>query len=234
MQSKFKWLFLPPAIALVLFLGPLQSGAGAGTKPVTEAAAAQDTRSTSGNRNGTVGRPGTTPVQGSAIPEMPGGWQVMSTLVGVLLLGGVGLALFKRAKSATGPREGEFVSVRQSVRLSQRHTVHALEFDGAVLLVGECEGNLSVIQQGGAVPDRARDEAEIRSRYDEEDEGAVPRDMVIPRPDAATRRALPTAPDTDRATGQPAIRRAGVAPNGSAAAKLASFKNLLARAADHS
>ncbi|MCA8943400.1 MAG: flagellar biosynthetic protein FliO [Planctomycetes bacterium] len=195
MQANLKWLLLPPAIGLVLFLGPLQSG---------------NTGTTSGDA------PATVPAEPARtnVPSMPSAWQVSSTLVGVLLLGFVGIAALKRFRTQRPMTDGDYVMLRQSLSLSQKQTVHAVEFDGEVLLLGESDGKLSVLHRGAATLDAARDEAEIRSRMLEEDDlddGAVPRDMVIPRP------ARPAAP---------AARRR---PDPRVAAKLANFKNLLSR-----
>ena len=194
MQSKMKWLLLPPAIALVLFIGPLQSQ----STSTTERAPAESARTTR-----------------TALPEMPSAWQLASTLLGVLLLGGVGITVLRRTQRGRPIGDGEYVVLRQSVRLSQKHAIHAVEFNNAVLLVGECDGNLSVLQGGAPVVDAATDEAEILARpgIDEGDPdgGAVPRDMVIPRP-AAPARAQPSRPT-----------------NPQVAAKIANFKNLLTR-----
>lgn len=199
MQAKFKWLFLPPAIALVLFLGPLQS------KPsTTTAETGNDSAATS---------------EKTRIPALPDVWQVTSTLVGVLLLGAVAIAVIKRSRMQRPIADGEFMVLRQSLRLSQRHSIHAVEFDGQVLLVGECEGNVHVLQNG-ALPAATEDELEVSRRFiddDDPDDGAVPRDMIIPRPEEPARRQ-PTAPTTSRRS-SPQV-----------AAKLANFKNLLARA----
>ena len=185
MQAKFKWLFLPPALALVLFLGPLQSESS--TRPPTD-------------RNAT---------KMPATPELPGGWRITSTLIGVLLLGAVGIVVYQRLSKIRPTGDAEFMRLRQTLRLSQRHNVYAVEFDGEVLLLGETDGNIGVIRSGGAAPEVARDEAEVLDRgyLDDGDDGAVPRDMVIPRPSAAVR----------------------ARPGTQAAATLANFKNLLTR-----
>ena len=68
MQARYKWLLLPPAIALVLFMGPLRRVG----LPSADSGPAQETEAEVG---------------GSIVP-MPDIWQMTSTLVGVLLLGG--------------------------------------------------------------------------------------------------------------------------------------------------
>ncbi len=196
MQSKLKWLLLPPAIALVLFLGPLQPQ----SQQSPERTNSEPTRTSR-----------------TALPEMPSVWQVTATLVGVLLLGGVGIAVLRRAQRSRPIGDGQYVVLRQSMRLSQKHAIHAVEFNNEVLLVGECDGNLNVLQGGAHVATAASDEAEILARPgidgDDSEGGAVPRDMVIPRP-AAPARTRPASTQQ---------------PNPQVAAKIANFKNLLQR-----
>lgn len=194
MQANLKWLLLPPAIGLVLFLGPLQGGGKTAVEPTPEAT----TEVPAGRTN---------------VPTMPSAWQISSTLVGVLLLGFIGIVLVKRVRHARPVGDGEYVVLRQSVRLTPKQAVHVVEFDGDVLLIGESDGNLNVLQAGGATRDAMRDEAEVQSRTHADEDlerGAEPRDLVIPRPAAAAR---------------PQTRQA----NPHVAAKLANFKNLLQR-----
>lgn len=200
MQAKWKWLLLPPALALVLFLGPLRDVAAPKSVHSTAAPAAS------------AANPGTNDANPSAAAtargpaEFPGLWQVGSTLLGVLLLGGVGLAVLARCKGrglggAAGP-----VSVRQSLRLSPRHRLHAVVLEGRLLLVGECEGNLAVLHTG-TDPEVLADEARVAGR---DDDGAVPRDMILP---AVPPRRLPPRPrqplpdPAAAAAGQPATGR---------------------------
>lgn len=171
-RPSLKWLLLPPAIALVLFVGPFQSG----TKP-TEPLKPQPTASEAGDRP-------SQPVVGDQIPAMPSALQVVSTLVGVLLLGGVGLVLLRRVQR-TAPQAGSYLTVRQTLRLG-RHQLHAIEFDQQILLVGECDGGLSVLRSL-ADPHAAEDEQQVEQRtagteLAESEGGATPRDLVLPRP----------------------------------------------------
>ena len=121
---------------------------------------------------------------------MPSAWQVSSTLVGVLLLGFIGIVLVKRMRQARPIGDGEYVVLRQSVRLTPKQAVHVVEFDGEVLLIGESDGNLNVLQAGAATnrrPDATRPRSSKAAHVDDLDDGAVPRDMVIPRPPRRSR-----------------------------------------------
>ena len=177
MQARYKWLLLPPAIALVLFMGPLRRVGlpSAGTE------LAQQTE-------GEVGR---------GIVPMPDAWQVTSTLLGVLLLGGAGIMLLARLRRGSSPRSGDLMSLRQSLRLSARHSVHAVQFDNSLLLLGECDNSLCLIKLGRD-PEQLEDEERLAAREADEEEGAVPRDMVIPRPGVPTTKLL-RPPETPRA-----------------------------------
>ena len=172
MQAKYTWLLLPPALALVLFLGPFGA-----TKPARDAE----------------------PPQTSSAPDTPASptiEQITSTLLGVLLVGGaavVGLARWqgRRASGSTG----DVVRLRQSLRLSGRQAIHAVEFDGQLLLLGECDANVAVLRATAAETDLEAEErfpqpGTAAAAIDDADEGATPRDLLIPRPArAATTRA---------------------------------------------
>ena len=94
------------------------------------------------------------------------------------------------------------MALRQTLRLGARQALHAIEFDERIVLVGESDKGLVLIEHG-KLPERAADEAEVLSRGElgrridavaaDEDEGAVPKDLVIPRPDNPARR-LPKPP----------------------------------------
>ncbi len=179
MIAKYKWLFLAPAFALALFLGPLQrteakgsSGDAEKTTPSTEQAPKGGDTTRNASKSGIA---------------TASNWQIGTTLLGVLMLGAAGIIVFAKLKNtATGAGQG-IITMRQSLRLSGKQALYAIQFDDKLLLLGECDGTLQVLGQttdGNATAD----EAEVLARS-EEDEGAVPRDMIIPRP---TRRATST------------------------------------------
>lgn len=209
MRSKYAWLLLPPILALIVFLGPLQnlnndtSPASANT---TAAANAKADTSPEAARRSEVG---------SQLPELPNLWQISSTLVGVLLLGVVFLGLFRKLRENSRATPGSPLVLRQSLRLSTKHHVHAVQYEDQILVLGACDNSISVLCTGED-PSLAEDETALLDR-DEESEGAVPRDMVLPRPDKQ-RRKLPK---------KPAVQ-AGLAEE--TARKLSTFRTLLKRA----
>ncbi|MBL9077194.1 MAG: hypothetical protein JNL08_06815 [Planctomycetes bacterium] len=185
LKSLPKWLFLPPAVALLLVLGPLSmqgstdkpTPAGPAVAPVEAGAVPNEERATT--------RPS------PAVPRTPDLWQVGSALAAVLLLGGAGIVLLRRLRGGAVPVRGgtPVVTLRQTLRLSPRQAVHALEFDDRILLVGEHERGLVLLESGRAA---ARDdESTVAARAAElepHDDGAVPKNLVIPRPPQAAPR----------------------------------------------
>ena len=201
MQAKYKWLLVPPALALALFLGPLRD-AGGPAEPGAPAAQQppKDSR---------------TPKVPT--PQLPGFGQVASALIGVLLLGVAGLAAFKKLRSQGGPSGGTLITVRQSVRLSPRQQLHAVQWHERLLLIGEGEHGLVVLREADD-PNALEDEASVRGREDDADEGAVPRDMIIPRPPTRSAAATPPKPAAQPAAVQAATKA------------MADFRSLLRKA----
>ena len=164
MQDKWKWLAVPPALALLLFFGPWRNTPPQSVEVDAPRTATKDPRPAA----------------------VPGTWQVLSTVFGLCLLGTavvLGLARVRRNAQST---PGNVVILRQSLRLSNRHAVHAVQFDDQILLLGECDASLRVLQ-ASADPDVAAAEAaaaraSTRDERNDDDEGAVLKDMVIPRP----------------------------------------------------
>ncbi len=222
MKSTSKWFLIPPALAALLILGSVAMQGGiakntadaraepvVGSVPAPGAKVAADVRTT---------RPD--PV----LPKTPELWLRASALAGVLLLGFGGVVLLRRLR--TGPRAvrgASLLTLRQTLRLSAKQAIHAIEFDDRILLVGEHERGLALLDSG-RLPERAADEAELAARHatakvdaiagDDED-GAVPKDLVIPRPATPPVRRLP-AP--------------AAAPGKRPAPGLADFRNLLQKA----
>lgn len=193
LKSTPKWLCIPPAVALLLVLGPLsmQGGAAGGTnKSATTAPAPTATEpEVAADTSDRPQRPA--PV----LPRTPDLWQMSSALVGVLLLGFGAVLVLRKLRGGPVPIRGKapLITLRQSLRLSARQAVHAIEFDDRILLIGEHERGISLLESGRA-PERANDEAEVLARQHaiadhdatDADQGAVPKDLVIPRPPQRT------------------------------------------------
>ena len=172
MQAKYKWLLVPPALALILFLGPLRGSSGAPNPASNPPPAAEEV----------------TQQPGSGIPPMPGMDQLISTLLGVLILGSIGIVVFARMRKPKITGTSTLVEHRQSLRITPKHHVHVLEFDSQLFLVGTSEAGVNVLKISESLEDGA-DEMEIAHRENEEDEGAVPKDLIIPRPPARKAKA---------------------------------------------
>jgi flagellar biogenesis protein FliO len=214
-----RWLFVPPAVALLLILGPMtmqgsglaspdrsaqqgNSQKGSSLKP-----AASDGRRAGIGATGEDAPASTTPT----LPATPGLWQIGSALLGVLLLGGIGIYGLRRLRGGATPTRGSrLMTLRQTLRLTQRGSVHAIEFDDRILLIGESERGLTLIETGSSA-DKAEDEAAIAARAAAlldaatvDDEGAVPKNLLIPRPDRPGR-ATPRQPVLPKPTTTPSL-----------------------------
>lgn len=184
MRDKLRWLAVPPALALLLMFGPWRT---ASPRPLERVATGVEA-----NKDGPV-RPPLVNAPAVATPDLT---QVLCTVLGVCLLGAAVVLGLARARTRA-PGNGAVIVLRQSVRLSNRHSMHAVEFADRLLLVGECDGSLRVLHAG----DDAEAPATTRAAgaADESDDGgAVLKDMVIPRPprsgDAAASARSPREP----------------------------------------
>ena len=229
MKSMPKWFLIPPAVAALLVMGTLsmQGGSTATVSKPPKVAAADNPASTE------VAEPATAKPTAkrdvTPLPRTPDLWEMASALIGVLLLGVGGVLLLRRLRQgARSPHGAALIGLRQTLRLSAKQAIHAIEFDERILLVGEGDKGLTLLETG-RLPERAADEAEIASRTalataaaaatdEADDDGAVPKNLAIPRPSQALPRRLPTPPANTAAkhrTENPA---------------LAEFRNLLQKA----
>lgn len=217
MKSMPKWFLVPPAVAAMLVLGSLSMGEG--SKPVAKptAAVADQEAAAATPAVGTRREP-------LAGPKAPDLGQMVAALAAVLGLGVAGVYVLRQLRGPARATGGAtLLTLRQSLRLSPKQTLHAIEFDERIVLVGETERGLTLID-GGRLPERIADENEVVGRApgrsldvvaDDHDDGAVPKDLVIPRPPAAAPRRAPTPPQTRAADASPS---------------LADFRNLLQKA----
>jgi flagellar biogenesis protein FliO len=204
MPNNRKWLLLPPAVALLIVLGPLSMRSDttrATDVPQAEVADAQPLPEATPSPKGKAN-----PLP---VPRTPDLWQVTSTLIGVLLLGGATLMVLRRMRTAPTTGSTGVVTLRQTLRLAPHKTLHAVEFDGRLLLVGASEKGMQLLHAGGAAADAAADEATIAARSqvaveieEDEDEGATPKNLVIPRPPKPQQK-LPTPPAVAQEKAQP-------------------------------
>lgn len=205
MKSIPKWFLIPPAVAVLLILGTLaMQGADHGTRgerPATSQAPAVTDETT---------RPGRTPPTPPRTPDL---WQMSSGLIGVLLLGATGLMLLKRLRRGATPTRGlPVMTLRQSLRLGNQRVLHAIEFDERIVLVGESDKGLVLIEHG-RLPERLTDEAEVLARSSpgqrvdvtDTDDGAVPKNLLIPRPESPAARRLPKPPTEPQSRPTPGL-----------------------------
>ncbi|MCA8974692.1 MAG: flagellar biosynthetic protein FliO [Planctomycetes bacterium] len=196
-----KWLMIPPAVALLLVLGPMSMQGNLGS--TTGVAPASTTAATPPAETSAAANPSS---RLPAVVPTPDFWRIGSTLIGVLLLGGLCIYGLRRMRgSAVSTRGPSLLTLRQSMRLSQRQALHAIEFDDRILVVGETERGLTLIGSGQA-PGPVNDEAEVAARAAEllasvslDDDGAVPKNMIIPRPAGGPQSSPPRQPTLPRA-----------------------------------
>ena len=204
MKSIPKWLVIPPAAAAVLVLGPLSMRSQVTPNEVNAQERRATTPADDGADQGADQGADTNPDGlGSLVPRMPDMWRIAAAGCAVLLLGAGTLLMLRRLRGPTPMTGGSKpATLRQTLRLSQRQALHAVEFDDRILLVGENDRGLTLIDRG-RLPESAIDEAEVTRRTvsqpatDEAgaDEGAVPKDLLIPRPGRTRRR-----PQQDKAS----------------------------------
>ena len=207
-QSRYLWLILPPILAAAFLLGPWGPGQ-------TEAIA-----------------PAQLPQEASSrVPPTPDIWQIASALVGVLVLGISSVVLIAKFKNGSmpskPPREGSLISLRQSLRLSAKQRVHAIEFQSNLLLLAECDGNITILQNTSRSAAET-DEWAVRSRdLDEATEKEVPRKTTA-RP--VKRSPKQRVPATKKKVATRQVKRprpATTSLDSVTASELADFKRLL-------
>jgi flagellar biogenesis protein FliO len=229
-KSLPKWLLVPPVAALLLLLGPLsmqgaERPAQANEPPASQQPANQPTTTSpavTGEAN-----PARTALRTPTPVRTPDLFEMSGALVVVLLLGAAGVYVLRKLRGGAVPTGGTtLLTLRQSLRLSQKQIVHAIEFDDRIVLVGEGERGLALLDSG-RIPERVADELEVAARAlprvdavvaDDLDDGAVPKNLVIPRP------AQPPRPRPVKAPQSPAPTPARPAVG------LGDFRNLLQKA----
>ena len=108
------------------------------------------------------------------------------------------------------------LTIRQSLRLSARHRIHAVQFESAILLLGECDNNLVLLSKVPE-PGIADDDLQLSQRAIEiSNTGVDLRDTPSPESIARIQRPATTNNSAD--------------PAAVAASNLADFKTLLKHA----
>ncbi|MFT4514854.1 MAG: flagellar biogenesis protein FliO [Planctomycetota bacterium] len=234
MKSAPKWLLIPPAVAVLLILGPMamgDSGDKTGSTNTSQPALGQPAAAQPAAAGPAAREPKPTgsrlkprAVAGSLVPRAPDMWKMASALIGVLLLGAGGIIVLKKMRGGATPQgKTTLATLRQTVRLTTKQALHAIEFDNRILLIGETDKGLTLIDRG-SLPEVVNDEATVLARQhqeQEDDDGAVPRNLLIPRPDVPTRMARATAASANAAAPSKAD---------AAIAKLNDFRTLLEKA----
>lgn len=180
MKFDRRLIWLSPALALVLVMVPTgertqRRGVARTADPVSteaDAAEAPETEATSESERTASSRTGREPL-GPDFTEL-------ATMLGLVLIVGVaGLIVLRRVKQTQqgGDDQGP-LRVRQTVRVGQRHRLHAIEFEGRVLVVGDSEQGLSLL-------------TEERLANHDADSGVDLPDTYIPRPSATPRETYP-------------------------------------------
>lgn len=207
MKSTPKWLLIPPAVGLLLVLGPLSMQGGRNAQAATTTARTPIPEVVEGPQDAGAQKDPAASKTGRALPAAPRTpdlWQMGSALIGVLLLGaGCLVAVRKLRGGAAAVRGAPLATLRQTLRLSPKQAIHAIEFDDRILLVGESDRGLALLESS-RVPERLSDEAEVLARAadlmpataDHDDDGAVPKNLVIPRPERPVAPRRPTPPGT--------------------------------------
>jgi flagellar protein FliO/FliZ len=223
MKSMPKWFLVPPAVAAMLVLGTLTMGNGS-PKPIAPKANAAAVADGAAVEQDQASAPAAGRGQTIAGPKAPDLGQMVAALAAVLGLGVAGVYVLRQLRGPARASGGiPLLTLRQSLRLSAKQTLHAIEFDERIVLVGESDRGITLIDSG-RLPERAADEAEVLGRpagrtldvvADDDDDGAVPKNLVIPRPEKAPARRAPTPPATKADGAQPS---------------LADFRNLLQKA----
>lgn len=218
MKSMPKWLLVPPVAALLVILGPMSmQGSGRGdangdAKSIVPAPTAADVPAQPAAESATR-----TANRATSLPRTPDFFEIGSALCGVLLLGVGGVLVLRKLRGGASPTGGTpLVTLRQSLRLSPRQSIHALEFDDRILLIGESERGLALLDNGRQ-PERTADEHEVLSRQAQhidtlvaDDDGAVPKNLVIPRPANGPSHRQPTPPRSPAPTKSNTTRQPGL------------------------
>lgn len=132
----------------------------------------------------------------SSADFLPLGLKLSLGLVGLLILAGGTIYLIRKAQGGLETVKDREIKLKESRRLSNKRLLHLVRAADRLLLLAESEHGLHLIsdltpsEEVLAAEDLARELEASRSLaadlQAEEDEGAILRDMVIPRPEPQT------------------------------------------------
>lgn len=163
-MSKWKWFALIPVLAAALVFGPGIFGSG---------------NPSGGEAEGRSWEPATGAVPSGA-PSM---LEVAACLGLVLVLAVGGMILLRRLQYGTPHAGGTTIQMRETRRLGPKRALHMLRVSDRLLLVAESEQGIHLVADlTPADPDEDVAEPIADDPDDDDEDGAVPRDLVIPRP----------------------------------------------------
>ncbi|MEO0480573.1 MAG: flagellar biosynthetic protein FliO [Planctomycetota bacterium] len=192
MNFDRRLLWLSPLFALALVFGPdanepkVRTAEGYTTESRADGASATQAEPTPDAPEPRTQRSRRRAAQS---PAVPGTSEVLIALGAVLAVGGAALYLLRKAKALPQGSESSAVRLRQSLRVGARHSVHALEFDGRILLVGETEKGLTVLDRmpgAGELEETGVDLADTTTRTQPETTVTVPRPTALQTRTTAT------------------------------------------------
>ncbi len=185
-MNRIKWIFVLPILAAVLVLLPVLIPSKANPGNQGPAGPSISTWKRGGSEAG---------VEGPSV-------LTLTTSLGIVLLLGVGTILILRKMQGGGVNSPEReVIVKESRRLSPKRTIHLVRAVDRLLLVSESEMGVQLLSdltpreesatQPAAllVPQVAIPQPEVEPTPPEE-EGATPRDLLLPRNEKARQAAI--------------------------------------------
>lgn len=154
-SDKWKWLALIPLLAIFLVFGPL---AMSSTKPEEAARSSEGDWRRSGKREA----PAVSPLK------------VVSSLAGVLLVAVGGIILLRRLQDKASMVGGNAIQIKETKRISPKRFLHVVRAGDQLLLLSNSEQGIHLVSN--LTPS---DAAPVELEAETEEEGAVPRDLVL-------------------------------------------------------
>ncbi len=188
-MNRIKWIFVLPVLAAVLVLLPVLV----------------PSRKKNLGNEGPTGPSISTWKRGGTEAGIEGpSFLTLTTSLGIVLLLGVGTIVVMRKVQGSGLNSPEReVVVKESRRLSPKRTIHLVRAVDRLLLISESEMGVQLLsdltpREEGAVQPVLVQQAPVtipqpeapRAKAPEEEEGATPRDLLLPRNERARQAAI--------------------------------------------